>query len=220
MSAAGITSGLAALGMGLGMTGGLAVVALIGVLSYKGIQHLTGANELDKFKTKEIMLIEVLKSTQNTITDIINDINFIVEKLNACQITMDEIELSNKNFKDMLIVKISENQKLNQILASYQKGLNIVNNKSDEYQNNINRLHCPQTLDESKLESLKNEPSEKQIYDLIVSNYHNGKIKENIKKEELEKINKAFQTIGYFNSSNIILNKTTETFSKLKGLLG
>jgi hypothetical protein len=109
-------------------------------------------------------------------------------------------------------------QKLKEYQQSHIK--THFNNKSDEYQNNINRLHCPQTLDESKLESLKNEPSEKQIYDLIVSNYHNGKIKENIKKEELEKINKAFQTIGYFNSSNIILNKTTETFSKLKGLLG
>lgn len=220
MSAAGITSGLAALGMGMGMTGGLAVVAIIGVLSYKGVQHLTGANELDKFKTKELMLIEVLKSTQKTITDIINDINFIVEKLNACQITMDEIESVNKNYKDLLIKKISDNKKLNKILSDYQQGLNIVNNKSDEYQNDIHRLHCPQTLDESRLESLKNEPNKKQIYDLIVNNYDNGKIKENIKNEELEEMNKAFQSIGYFNINNIIMNKTTETFSKIKGILG
>ena len=53
MSAAGITSGLATLGLGLGMTGGLVVVGLISILTYKGLKHLTGANELDKFSAPD-----------------------------------------------------------------------------------------------------------------------------------------------------------------------
>jgi len=40
LSAAGITSGLAALGMGLGMASGIGVVAVIGVASYFGVKWL------------------------------------------------------------------------------------------------------------------------------------------------------------------------------------
>ena len=80
LSAAGITSGLATLGLGLGMTGGLAVVGLIGVLSYKGVKHLTGASELEKYKRKELMLHEVIKQTQKTISLVIGDINYLLQK--------------------------------------------------------------------------------------------------------------------------------------------
>ncbi|SQB29509.1 Uncharacterised protein [Citrobacter koseri] len=55
MSAAGISSGLATLGLGgvLGfssMATGIGIAVLLGVGAYKGIRHLSGANELDKTK--------------------------------------------------------------------------------------------------------------------------------------------------------------------------
>jgi hypothetical protein len=40
LSAAGITSGLAALGLGLGMTTGIGVVAALGIGSYFGVRYL------------------------------------------------------------------------------------------------------------------------------------------------------------------------------------
>ena len=58
LSAAGMTSGLASLGMG-GMLGlssmatGIGVAVLIGVGVYQGVKYLTSNNELSKYKTRE-----------------------------------------------------------------------------------------------------------------------------------------------------------------------
>ena len=87
MSAAGLTSGLATLGLGgfLGfssMATGIGVAVLLGVGAYKGIKHLTGANEIDKTKRRELMLNEVIKQTQSTVSYLMEDINFITIKLN------------------------------------------------------------------------------------------------------------------------------------------
>ena len=117
MSAAGITSGLATLGMGMGMTGGLAVIGIIGVLSYRGVKHLTGANELDKYKTRELMLHDVIKQTQKTISLIIDDVNYIVQKLN------DTI-LNHSDQTEKI-------KKLTYMMAQFQGALKSVDNKSN-----------------------------------------------------------------------------------------
>lgn len=87
MSAAGLTSGLATLGMGgvLGLSSmatGIGVAVLIGVGTYAGVRKLTGANELTRSKRRELMLNEVIKQTQMTISLLIQDINYITSKLN------------------------------------------------------------------------------------------------------------------------------------------
>jgi hypothetical protein len=215
MSAAGITSGLAALGMGMGMTGGLAVVGIIGVLSYKGMKHLTGANELDKYKTRELMLHEVIKQTQKTISLIIDDINYIVEKLN-------DTLLKHAEQKEKI-------QKLMKMVAQFQGALKSVDNKSNIYQNSANRLQNPKILDVDRLKELTSEPTKKPLYNFIMENYEQKEIKdedgvktafvlkENISTEILDKMAQVFQALGYFDMGNIVASKAS---SLIKGIFG
>lgn len=218
MSAAGITSGLATLGMGMGMTGGLVVVGLIGIMTYKGLKRLTGANELDKYKTRELMLHEVIKQTQKTISLIIDDINFIVQKLN--DVTLNHVEQSEKI------------KKLVQMIAKYQNAIKAVDNKANYYQNSANRLQCPKELDISRLEALTAEPTKKPQFDFIVENYEKSSIevggeqknsvvlKDNIDTEILDKMGEVFKSLGYFEMSNIMKGKASEGIGKIKSMLG
>ena len=215
MSAAGMTSGLATLGMGMGMTGGLAVIGIIGVLSYKGVKHLTGANELDKYKTRELMLHDVIKQTQKTISLIIDDVNYIVQKLN------DTI-LNHSNQTEKI-------KKLTHMIAQFQGALKSVDNKANIYQNTANRLHSPKVLDGERFKSLTEEPTKKPLYDLIIVNYElkvieidNKKVeklilKENIATETLDKMSEIFKALGYFNMDNILKSKAS---GMLKGVFG
>lgn len=215
MSAAGITSGLAALGMGMGMTGGLAVVGLIGVISYKGIKHLTGANELDRYKTRELMLHDVIKQTQKTISQIIQDINYIVQKLN--ETTLNHAEQAEKI------------KKLMKMMAQFQGALQNIDHKSNIYQNSASRLQNPKVLDHDRLKSLTSEPIKKPLYDFIVVNYEpnivkvdNKKVeqlllKENLSTDILSKMSDIFQALGYFEVDNILMSKASNLF---KGILG
>lgn len=215
MSAAGMTSGLATLGMGMGMTGGLAVIGIIGVLSYKGVKHLTGANELDKYKTRELMLHDVIKQTQKTISLIIDDVNYIVQKLN------DTI-LNHSDQTEKI-------KKLTHMIAQFQGALKSVDNKANIYQNTANRLNSPKVLDGERFKSLTEEPTKKPLYDFIIVNYElkvieidNKKVeklvlKENIATETLDKMSEIFKALGYFNMDNILKSKAS---GMLKGVFG
>lgn len=216
MSAAGITSGLATLGMGMGMTGGIAVVAVIGVLSYKGMKHLTGANEVDKYKTRELMLHEVLKQTQKTISLIIEDINFIVQKLNDTIVNHAE--------------QTEKIKKLTTMVAQFQGALKSVDSKNKQCQDSVYKLQCPKYLDLQRLQSLTEEPTKKEVFDFISSNYEEKIIendgnkenklvlKDNITTDDLDEMAKAFKGLGYFEMSNILAGKANEGLNKVKGL--
>jgi hypothetical protein len=215
MSAAGITSGLATLGMGMGMTGGLAVIGVIGVLSYKGVKRLTGANELDKYKTRELMLHDVIKQTQKTVSLIIDDVNYIVQKLN-------ETILNHSDQKEKI-------KKLIHMIAQFQGALKSVDNKSNTYQNSANRLQSPRVLDNDRLKSLTSEPTKKPLYDFIFVNYETKMnkvgdetieeltLKGDIETEVLDKMAEAFKALGYFDMDNILKSKAS---GMLKGVFG
>ena len=200
MSAAGITSGLATLGMGMGMTGGIAVVAIIGVLSYKGVKHLTGSNELDKYKTRELMLHDVLKQTQKTISLIIDDVNYVVQKLN-------DALLNHVNQTEKI-------EKLSNMVAQFQGALKSVDSKNNQYQNSANRLECPRILDESRLKSLTSEHTKKDLYTFIIQNYDEKTfgLKENVETEKLDRMGKIFKALGYFDMDNILVGKVKGIF--------
>lgn len=215
MSAAGVTSGLATLGMGMGMTGGLAVIGVIGVLSYKGVKGLTGANELDKYKTRELMLHDVIKQTQKTVSLIIDDVNYIVQKLN-------ETILNHNDQKEKI-------KKLTHMIAQFQGSLKNVDNKSNTYQNSANRLQSPRVLDNDRLKSLTSEPTKKSLYDFIFVNYETKMnkvgdetieeltLKGDIETEVLDKMAKVFKALGYFDMDNILKSKAS---GMIKGIFG
>lgn len=220
MSAAGLTSGLATLGLGgaLGLSSmatGIGVAVLLGVGAYKGIQHLTGANELDKTKRRELMLKEVIKQTQSTISYLMEDINFIVLKLNDA--------ITAHHAQDAKVKLLMQKVKL---LTSAGESLS---RKSEVMQSKCYKLKCPVELDHEKLKSLTREPTQKQIYTAIMTFYvsktvkteKDGEIiniekitlKEGISATEMEKLSKIFEAIGYYKPADVIKGKLSGLFS-------
>lgn len=212
MSAAGITSGLASLGMGgvlgfSGMVTGIGVAVLLGVGVYKGVQHLTGANNLTKYATRSLMLQGALKQTQKTISFVIDDINYLVKELNN---TILNYENSTEKMK-----------KLENMISQFASALKQVDNRSNQFQNSSNRLKCPKKLDEPRLKVLTSEHMKKPFYDYIINNYEENTfmLKENVQTEVLEKMNEIFTVIGYFEVASTIKGKASEGLDKLKGFM-
>ncbi|RSK28775.1 hypothetical protein EJF36_18895 [Bacillus sp. HMF5848] len=86
LSAAGLTSGLAALGLGgvLGLSSmvtGIGVVVIAGVGVYKGIQWLTNGSERSKTQKREFFIQEIIKMNQKTINNLAEDVNFFADKI-------------------------------------------------------------------------------------------------------------------------------------------
>lgn len=205
MSAAGITSGLATLGMGMGMTGGLAIIGLIGVVSYKGMKSLTGANELDKYKTRELMLHDVIKQTQKTTSLIIDDINFLVRKLN-------DVIINHGDQTDKI-------KKLVGMVANLTGAVKVVDAKANKHKNSVERIHCPRELDVKRLKLLTDEPTKRELYNIIIENYdidNNFQLKEGVETETLDKMAKIFEAIGYLEMNNILKGKASEGVNKMK----
>lgn len=220
MSAAGLTSGLATLGLGgaLGfssMATGIGVAVLLGVGAYKGIQHLTGANELDKTKRRELMLNEVIKQTQSTVSYLMEDINFITIKLN-----------------DTIVSHGAQDEKVKLLLQKVKlltSAGNVLTKKGEETQNKCFKLKCPAELNHEKLQSLTREATKQQIYTVVMSFYEEKTVerekdgerltvkilalKEGISTPEMDKLAKIFEAIGYYKAVDVIKGKLSGLFS-------
>lgn len=81
LSAAGITSGLATLGMGLGMVGGIGIAVLVGVSAYKAVKFFTSSGDVEACKQREMMIQNIIKNNQKTINYLVGDTNMISAKL-------------------------------------------------------------------------------------------------------------------------------------------
>lgn len=86
LSAAGITSGLASLGLGgvLGLSSmvtGVGVAVLISVATYKGIKWIMGHGKKDRINKREYLLQEAISMNQKTISALIEDMNNLTKDL-------------------------------------------------------------------------------------------------------------------------------------------
>ncbi|NMD71262.1 hypothetical protein HHO41_13235 [Bacillus sp. DNRA2] len=86
VSAVGITSGLATLGLGglfglSAMVTGIGVAVLIGVGTYKTVKWATGGSEREKANKREFLLKEAILNSQNTINYLIEDINYFTSQV-------------------------------------------------------------------------------------------------------------------------------------------
>ncbi|WP_043529468.1 hypothetical protein [Litchfieldella xinjiangensis] len=226
MSAAGLTSGLATLGMG-GMLGlssmatGIGVAVLIGVGAYAGVRKLTGANELTRFKRRELMLNEVIKQTQSTISLLIEDINFITQKLN-----------------DLLKAHSSQDaqvKKLMSLMSQMTSAGSVLTNKSNAAQSSATKIRCARFIDTEKLRSLTRDPTKADLFDFIMSFYEpqnftiekDGEareitklaLKSNYTTKELENLAKAFEAVGYFKVSDVLMGSASDMAGKTKDRL-
>ena len=215
LSAAGITSGLATLGFGgiLGfssMVTGIGVAILIGVAAHSGVKKLTGADQLSKSQKREMMLNMVIKSTQKTISELLEDINHISQQLNKL--------IEARAFESGKI------QALTNQLAQYTASGQVLSDKSDLTQGNIAKISSPKFLDLEKLKRLTLEPTKADYYDFIKEHYiekefidtkvevEQGKspakitklvIKPNQSAQQLEELSVAFNNIDYFSVSSM-----------------
>ncbi|MFD2706991.1 hypothetical protein [Salibacterium lacus] len=86
LSAAGLTSGLAALGLGgiLGLSSmvtGIGVVVIAGVGVYKGVKWVTSGSERSKTQKREFFIQEIIKNNQKTINNLAEDVNYFAEQV-------------------------------------------------------------------------------------------------------------------------------------------
>lgn len=87
LSAAGVTSGLGALGLGgvLGLSSmvtGIGVAIVLGVGLYKGVQWIMGGSQVkQKQQFRELMLQEVLRNHQKTISNLGEDMSHFAQKI-------------------------------------------------------------------------------------------------------------------------------------------
>ncbi len=224
LSAAGITSGLAALGMGgiLGMSSmvtGIGVAVLIGVGAYAGVRKLTGVDEQTRFKRRELMLQEVVKQIQSSISMLMQDINYITRSLNEA--------MANKVKQDEKI------RRLQTLLLQLTSAGSVLVDRSEAMQASANKLRCATYLNEGKLRLLTREPTKAKLFDFIRSHYEEREVdeadgsgnnhkfrklvlKSGYRSEELEKLARAFETIGYFKLGDVLKGTTSDAAAKAK----
>lgn len=200
ISAAGMTSGLAALGMGgvLGFSSmftGIGVAVLLGVGTYKGIKKITGMGELERNKQREMMLKEIAKNSQRALNYLVEDVNEISRELQEQILLGKETEVKIK--------------KLAGILAMMTKGAKETSDNIDNVEKERIICQLPARLKPSMIEELAPGATKKSIRELISGAYSvrrsgsDGKAEENylntdLPYTELEQVHQALQAIGFY----------------------
>lgn len=128
LSAAGVTSGLASLGLGglLGfssMVTGIGVVIILGVGVYKGMQWLMGSTARDKASRRELMLQEVLRIHQKAIANLAEDIAFFAQKLSAAIVDQELGKAQIEKLQRELTIFTSALSQLRQRETSFESDL-------------------------------------------------------------------------------------------------
>ncbi len=210
LSAAGVTSGLATLGMGglLGfssMVSGIGVVVLLGVGAYSGIKKIAGVSELENNKQREFMLQQLIRNSQKALNYLIEDVNLICSKLN------EEIKKGKEG-----AVKI---EKLSAMLSRMMGATQFVTSKTAFAQSESYRTKLPAVLDVGRLTELTAAATKKKLSEQILNFYEDAQregsavkvLKENISESDLESLVVAVNTIGYFNLADA-------SFAKMKSI--
>lgn len=235
VSAVGITSGLATIGMkgflGLSpMMAGIGALILVGVGTYSGLKKLTGISELENNKTREVMLTEIIKNSQTSLNILIEDINEISTRLTKA------VSEGIKNQKQ--IVEISET------LNMLARNTKTLTDKLDKAERENALLTLPLKLDILRVEELTNQPTERKYYDAIMEAYTEKSVviekkvrddstgatkivteerveylvREDLSLEELNSLTIIFETIGYHKVTDATIasakGKTKEFFSR------
>lgn len=114
LSAAGITSGLAAVGLGFGMIPGIGVAVLIGIPVFLGLKYLLGDSKAEREQenalANERKAQLVIKNLQDTISILTKKLNELEEKAKKGEAHQEELRI----LKERLI-------KLNQIMKQRQQ---------------------------------------------------------------------------------------------------
>lgn len=223
VSAAGMTSGLAALGMGgvLGFSSmftGVGVAILLGVGAYQGIKKVIGMGELEKNKQRELLLAEIAKNSQKTLNYLIEDVNEISRLLQEQLIAGEESELKIK--------------KLAGILAMMSQGAKETGTKIDIAEKEKLICKLPTRIKPELIQEMASGATKKNIRELIINAYSEERINEEGQKisncldtqlsySELDEVYKALTGIGFYNmAENSKAHALNTAKGFMKGILG
>lgn len=170
LSAAGMSSGLASMGMGgiLGfssMATGIGTVVILGVVAYKSIKHLTGTGIEEGDKRREVMLLEIIRQNQRTLNMVIEDINFLTNDLTSA-----------------LTVADTTREQLNQLaakLSRFIRASKVVGKHAEQAEADRTRLKSPEFLDVGRLRALTQDYDKKKYFEFVMGFY-----KEEVQIEE------------------------------------
>ena len=179
------------------------------------MQHLTGANELDKNKRRQIMLVEVIKQTQRTLSELMEDINHLTTGLNDAILRGDQ---QGEKIK-----------RLGMLLSQYVKAGQMVSDKSQAMQRSEAKVRSPKNLDLNKLKSLTSEATKKSVYEFIIGCYEETivivkkgdeaveekqlSLKPTLSRADLDQLGEMFKAIGYFDMASVAKGKLKGIFS-------
>ncbi|MHC8517842.1 hypothetical protein [Sporosarcina sp. ITBMC105] len=201
LSAAGITSGLAAMGMGglLGFSSmftGIGTLVLLGVGTYHGLKKVSGISDIENNKQREYMLQAIIRNTQKSLSYLIEDINGITQQL------MVEMKKGNENSEKI--------QQLSNMLDMLSKGAQLSADKQNASQIEQVMTKLPATLDRDRLIGLTNKPTLEKVRQFIESCYdmkHSTEeevhakpvwqLKEGLTLAEVENLHNCFSEIDY-----------------------
>ena len=205
LSAAGLTSALAHLGLGglLGfspMVTGIGVAVLMGVGAYQGVKKVTGLKDLENNKQRELLLQEIIKNSQRSLDYLIEDVNEIAALLQKA------IEKENQDE-----IKF---QKLSAILTMLSKGAQGTSNQIQYAEKEKLLAKLPLSLrqtDRNRIIELTEGATKQKIRTLILNAYNEETeldennvsntmyvLNDTLPITELESIYHALDGIGYF----------------------
>jgi len=219
LGAAGITSGLATLGFGgvLGLSSmvtGIGVVVVLGLGAHQGLKVLTGSKEIERKRNKEFMLQGVVKFTQRTINELMEDIKYFTGLLSEeCQKGTQKGLKINKLVRALIV------------LGAGGKSL-AAKSKKTEALALMTRL--PSKLDISRLESLTKDATKEKFYTEVLSAYEQNdlgeetpqfeyRLRQNLQPETLKNVIDILEAINYFKISGVAKDLATRAGARIKG---
>lgn len=218
VSAAGMTSGLAALGMGgvLGFSSmftGIGVAVLLGIGTYKGVRKITGMGDLEKNKQREMMLQEIAKNSQKALNYLIEDVNEITSKLQQAIAKEQENE-----------IKIN---KLAGILSMMSRGATKTSNQIDFAEKESLICKLPKRIKRDVIEELAPGATKANIRELIFNAYNRNQTDEegntlencldtDMSLGDMENVYNSLEGIGYYSVAG---NAKAQVVNGAKGLV-
>ena len=208
VSAAGMTSGLAALGMGgiLGFSSmftGIGVAVLLGVGAYKGVRKFSGLDDLEKNKEREMMLKEVAKNAQKTLNYLVEDINALNDQL---QQAFSEQDIMNEKTRQLAL-------KLSKLMRQMGQGAQYTTNKMGYATKEQVICRLPRSINMDVVEKLAAGATHTAARELLMRVYSEQQTDEkqqiinhclnpNCSEEDLAEAYSILESIGYFKLSD------------------
>lgn len=217
LSAAGITSGLSALGLGglfglSGMATGIGAVILLGLGANKGIKILTGQSERDSRARKQAMLFAVNRQLTKSINLLVEDINTFTQELikQVRETQALEMDVVSKERELASLLDRLES------LGVFSQGSDLMVADSAIVETKAYRQNLPLVLNIDRLRAITDEPTKRPFFDEILKLYKQGtevdddgktvtvyRLCDDLSCDEAEFLSQALDKLEYFSVSGL-----------------